>query len=139
MVFVKDIENLHNDAITIHRFKGAREMVRFVRDKIAKIKEGSLDWCDYTLLCDSHIKKIQYNEDETIYDRIFDMESTKELTTENIGMKERRLQFTSILSYKGLENKHITLLLSKRTELDRFELYVGMTRAIYDLEILILE
>lgn len=137
--FVNDIEGLHNEAITIHRFKGAKELVRFVRDKIAKIKEDSLDWCDYTLLCDSHIKKLPYNEDETIYDRIFDMESTKELTIGNIGMKERRLQFTSILSYKGLENKHIILLVSNRIELDRFELYVGMTRAIYDLEILILE
>ena len=29
--------------------------------------------------------------------------------------------------------------MSNRTEIDRFELYVGMTRAIYDLEILILE
>ena len=98
-----------------------------------------MDWSAYTLLCDSHMKNLPYSGDETIYDRIFDMENTKELTIENIGRHEKRLQFTSILSYKGLENKHIILLMSNKTEVDRFELYVGMTRAIYDLEILILE
>lgn len=137
--YLNDISQLHTDAITIHRFKGAKEVVRAIRDKIVKIKEESLDWNDYTLLCNSQMKKLPYSGDETIYDRIFDMENTKELTTENIGRPEKRLQFTSILSYKGLENKHIILLMSNRTEIDRFELYVGMTRAIYDLEILILE
>lgn len=138
-IFISNIENQNDEAITIHRFKGAKEVVKYVRDKIVEIKEKSLEWGDYTLLADSHIKKLPYNADETIYDRIFDMENTKELTTENIGYRDRRLQFTSILSYKGLENKHIILLMSNRDELDRFELYVGMTRAIFDLEILILE
>ena len=134
-----DINQQHTDAITIHRFKGAKEVVRFIRDKISKIKDESLDWSSYTLLLDSHMKMLPYSGDETIYDRIFDMENTKELTIENIGKIEKRLQFTSILSYKGLENKHIILLMNNRTEVDRFELYVGMTRAIYDLELLILE
>lgn len=137
--YLNDINQPHNDAITIHRFKGAKEVVRFIRDKIVKIKEDSLDWNDYTLLCNSEMKKLPYSGDETIYDRIFDMENTRELTTENIGIPEKRLQFTSILSYKGLENKHIILLMSNRAEIDKYELYVGMTRAIYDLEILILE
>ena len=137
--YLNDISQLNTDAITIHRFKGAKEVLRFIRDKIVKIKEESLDWNDYTLLCNSQMKKLPYSGDETIYDRIFDMENTQELTIENIGRPEKRLQFTSILSYKGLENKHIILLMSNRTEIDRFELYVGMTRAIYDLEILILE
>lgn len=137
--YLNNINQQHNDAIAIHRFKGAKEVVKFIRDKITKIKEESLDWNDYTLLCNSQMKKLSYSGDETIYDRIFDMENTKELTTDNIGRTEKRLQFTSILSYKGLENKHIILLMSNRTEIDKFELYVGMTRAIYDLEILILE
>lgn len=137
--FITNIENQNDGAITIHRFKGAKELVRYVRDLIARIKDESLGWSDYTLLADSHIKKLPYNDDETVYDRIFDMEKIKELTIENIDKSESRLQFTSILAYKGLENKHIVLLMSSRTELDRFELYVGMTRAIYDLNILILE
>jgi DNA helicase IV len=67
------------------------------------------------------------------------MEKIEELSVENISKVDGRLQFTTILAYKGLENKHITLLMNSRNELDRFELYVGMTRAIFDLEILILK
>lgn len=137
--YLNDINQRHYDAIAIHRFKGAKEVVRFIRDKIVKIKNESLDWNDYTLLYNSQIKKLPYNGDETIYDRIYDMENTTELSTKSIGRPGNRLQFTSILSYKGLENKHIILLMNNRTEVDKFELYVGMTRAIYDLEILVLE
>lgn len=137
--FFNDISCQQNEAIAIHRFKGAKELIRYIRDKITKIMEESLEWNDYTLLTDSHMKKLQYNKDETIYDRIFDMENTDELTIDNIGRQEKKLQFTSILAYKGLENKHIILLVNNRNEFDRFELYIGMTRAIYDLEILILD
>lgn len=137
--YIFDIEALHSEAIVIHHFRGAKEAVRYVRDKIASIKNGSKKWEDYTLLIDSHLKKLSFNNNDTIYERIYDMESTKELSTENIGQFEKKLQFSSILSYKGLENKHIILLISNRMEIDRFELYVGMTRAVYDLEILILE
>lgn len=91
------------------------------------------------MLADSHTKKLLCGNDETLYERICDMEKINELTTSNIGRIGRKLQFSSILAYKGLENKHIILLMSSRTELNRFELYVGMTRAIYDLEILVLE
>lgn len=136
--FISDIENQNNGAISIHKFKGAKELVRYVRSLIIKIQDESLDWSDYTLLVDSYMKKISYNSNETIYERLFDMERIKELNAQNIGKSDNRLQFTSILSFKGLENKHIVLIMSGRTELDRFELYVGMTRAIYDLDILIL-
>jgi hypothetical protein len=137
--FLSEIESLNDDAITIRRFKGAREIVKTIRDKITQIKEQSLEWADYTLLADSHTKKLLCGNDETLYERICDMEKINELTTSNIGRIGRKLQFSSILAYKGLENKHIILLMSSRTELNRFELYVGMTRAIYDLEILVLE
>ena len=137
--FLADIESHNDNAITVHRFKGVKEIIRFIRDKIAQIKKQSLEWADYTLLADSHTKKLPCGNDETLYERICDMEKINELTTSNIGRTDKRLQFSSILAYKGLENKHIILLMSSRTELDRFELYVGMTRAIYDLEILVLE
>ena len=139
MSLIDELEGHQSPAITIHRFHGAKEVVRYVRDKVAEIKDNSLSWKDYTLLADSHTKHLPCGNDETLYERICDMERVKELTVDNIGTIENKLQFTSILSYKGLENKHILLLMSSRTELDRFELYVGMTRAIYDLDIIVLE
>ena len=139
--FVTDIETIRGNSINIHRFRGTKEILRYVRDLIVKIKDESLVWSDYTLLADSRMKKILYsaNRDETIYERILDMEKIEELTVNNIGKIQTRLQFSSILAYKGLENKHIILLMSNRTGIDCFELYVGMTRAIYDLDIVILD
>ena len=139
MSLIDELEGHQSPAIMIHRFHGAKEVVRYVRDKMAEIKDNSLSWKDYTLLADSHTKHLPCGNDETLYERICDMERVKELTVDNIGTIENKLQFSSILSYKGLENKHIILLMSSRTELDRFELYVGMTRAIYDLDIIVLE
>lgn len=137
--FIEKIENEQIEALKIHRFRGAKELVGYVRDMIARIKNENLIWRDYTLLVDSQIKSLPFRDDETIYDRIYDMESTEELTVENIGREVHRLSITSILAYKGLENKHIILIVSGRTKINRFELYVGMTRAMYDLDILILE
>lgn len=138
-VFFNNIEELNNSAISIQRFRGTKEVVRYIRDKMTEIKDHSLNWQDYSLLADSHTKHLQCGNDETLYERICDMERIKELTPNNVGRNESKLQFSTILAYKGLENKHIVLLMSSRTELDRFELYVGMTRAIYDLEIIVLE
>lgn len=137
--FIAELQDQNEESITIHRTRGSKEIMRYVSGLIKKIDTDSVAWCDYTLLVDSHIKNCPYSGDETIYERIADLEKVKELTTENIDRVEGRLQFTSILAYKGLENKHIILFMNGRTGIDRFELYVGMTRAIYDLDIVILE
>jgi DNA helicase IV len=67
------------------------------------------------------------------------MEFIKELTPENVQKDEDRLCLTSILTYKGLETKHVILILNNQESIDKFELYVGMTRAMFDLELLILD
>ena len=73
------------------------------------------------------------------YDRIATIDGIKELNEENVCLDTGELGFTSILSYKGLESKHVILILNGRKKMNTFELYVGMTRAIVDLQILILE
>ena len=137
--FISDLECQSNSAISVHRFNGAKELVRYIRDLIKSMKADSREWDNYTLLVDSSIDNTNYSESSTIYERILDMQDIVELTTENIGRVQDHLQFTTILKYKGLENKHIILLMNGRVEINRFELYVGMTRAIYDIDIVILE
>lgn len=137
--FIIGIEQQCNNAISVHRFNGAKGLVRYIRDWIKNIKANSREWDSYTLLADSSIDNTTYSESSTIYERILDMQDVTELTTENIGRVQEHLQFTTILKYKGLENKHIILLMNSRVGINRFELYVGMTRAVYDIDILILE
>jgi hypothetical protein len=49
------------------------------------------------------------------------------------------LKYSSILKFKGLEKKNVFLVISKPSELNKYEMYVGITRAILNLEINIVE
>ena len=83
------------------------------------------------VLSDSHNKQL--------FERLSDIELIKELNPENIKYEENRLCLTTILSYKGLETKHVILIINNREAIDKFELYIGMTRAMFDIEILLLD
>ena len=98
---------------------------------MSDLKDGKKKWTDYVVLVDSHNKQL--------YERLADIELIKELRPENVRYEENRLSLTTILSYKGLETKHVVLVLNNRETIDKFELYVGMTRAMFDLEILLLD
>ena len=95
------------------------------------LRSGEKKWSEYVVLTDSHNKQL--------FERLSDIELIKELKPENVRYEEDRLCLTTILSYKGLETKHVLLVLNNREEIDKFELYVGMTRAMFDLEILLLD
>ena len=75
----------------------------------------------------------------SFYDRLADIEWIKELTHKNLSLQSETLSLTTILSYKGLENKHIILLLDADKVSDKYELYIGMSRAILDVEIIFLK
>lgn len=135
---IRSIESENDTALHISHLSGYRAVIQSIKDLVAKIKDNN-NWRDYVLLLDSHTKRILVDEEDTIYDRIADLEIVKELTVENLHYSSNKLQFTSILSYKGLECKHVVLLLSNKEQIDKFELYVGMSRAIFDLEIFLLD
>ena len=59
----------------------------------------------------------------------------EELVEENLRETTNKLRYTSILKYKGLESKNVFLVVSDPSELNKYELFVGITRAILNLEI----
>lgn len=128
---IAEIENANDSAIKIFHFEGSNELVRYIKKLLNDFRDGNKCWYDYVLLTDSHCKNL--------YDRLADIEMIKELKPENVMYKENKLLLTTILSYKGLEKKHVLLILNNRECIDKFELYVGMTRAIFDLELLLLD
>ena len=85
-----------------------------------------------------HLEVIM-NAVESLYDRIATLENIKELTPRNFCYDTCALPYTSILTYKGLESKHVVLVVNGRKEIDVYELYIGLTRAIMDIQILILQ
>ena len=120
-------------------FDGAKQLIKHINQIKKEIREGSKNWNDYVILADSGTKKEQTTGNEKLYDRIATIEGIKELTARNICQDTSEIAFTSMLAYKGLECKHVILIINGRTTISTFELYVGMTRAIMDLQLLVLQ
>ena len=127
------------DSVKTLYFNGAKSLIKHLNAVKAEIREGSRNWNDYVVLADSSTKHELVSDSEVFYDRIATIDGIKELNVRNICSDTGELPFTSILSYKGLESKHVILVINGRQEVDQLELYIGMTRAIIDLQILILQ
>lgn len=134
-----EIEKKTDYPITIRSFRDPKDLLKFIKQRSEDLHEKK-DCANYTLLAHSSLKHVAGIGKKDIYQIISELRYVSELTTENINTEwDENLQFTSILSYKGLENHHIILALKKEDYLKCFELYIGMSRAIVSLELLILE
>lgn len=134
-----EIEKKTDYPITIRSFRNPKDLLKFIKQRSEDLHEKK-DCANYTLLAHSSLKHVAGIGKKDIYQIISELRYVSELTTENINTEwDENLQFTSILSYKGLENHHIILALKKEDYLKCFELYIGMSRAIVSLELLILE
>lgn len=134
-----DIENKEDYPISIHRFYEPKDMLKYIKQLSDDLHEKRA-CANYILLAHSSLKRVAGIGKKDIYQIITELKNVSELTTENINTEwDDNLQFTSILSYKGLENHHIILALKKEDYFKCFELYIGMTRAIVSLKLLILE
>lgn len=91
--------------------------------------------------------KISYdnNDDECIYDKLLSKQGVHELTEDSIVNPIRTtIPYTSILNYKGMETNRVILVLPNKPLKSSFsnflfEVYVGLTRAMIDLKIIIFE
>ena len=135
----KEIELSNSDCIKVLYFDGAKTLIRHINGIKKEIREHSHNWEEYVVLADSSTKYEQVSNAENLYDRIATVDGIKELSPLNICAKTNELPFTSMLAFKGLESKHVILVVNGRANIDTFELYIGMTRAIIDLQILILQ
>lgn len=134
-----EIEQKTDYPISIRSFNESKDLLKFIKQRSEELHEKK-NCAYYTLLAHSSLKHVPGIGKKDIYQIITELRYVSELTTDNINTEwDENLQFTSILSYKGLENHHIILALKKEDYLKCFELYIGMSRAIVSLELLILE
>ena len=61
----------------------------------------------------------------------------EELTEDNINVKSDKIRFTTPIKYRGLEAHKVVLVTSGFSDKTRTQNYIGVTRAIYELEILL--
>lgn len=104
-----------------------KNVLRHIRDS-----NSSLLGKDCILLVESSLFK--KNSEESL-DEMLIVRDIEELTKTNINDSLNKLRYTSILKYKGLEKKNVYMLISEPNGYNAYEIYVGITRAILNLEI----
>lgn len=134
-----EIVKKENYPVSIKFFQQPKDLLLTVK-RLSEELHDTKTASTYTLLAHSSLKHIPGIGKKGIYQIISELKYVSELTVDNINTEwNDTLQFTSLLAYKGLENRHIVLALKKEEYIKCFELYIGMTRAIISLELLILE
>jgi DNA helicase IV len=131
-------------ACKIHFANDSKTLTRVLKQKRKEITSVSSSLQNSTLLVHSDLLYPIQGEQDSVYDKLTYSDSVVELSIDNIcRLPERSIGLSSILKYKGLENENIILVVpmkSRRSSFDNFlfEIYVGMTRAIMNLDIFIL-
>lgn len=132
--------------LTISFHDNVREVKKAIKEHTKHLFQYCGEISSTTLLIHSDFKYKENEDDDSVYDIIAEMESFLEVLSEKtIERKSKELlAFTTILKYKGLEDNNIILVIpaSKiKSSWDNFlfEIYVGMTRAIMNLDIIILK
>jgi hypothetical protein len=100
-------------------------------------KQSSLKGSNCIILIESILLIPGYN-DEPSMDFYLQITDVEELTENNIGDYSNKLRYTSILKFKGLEKSNVILVVTNPSVQNRYELYIGITRAISHLEILVI-
>lgn len=123
--------------ISVVKHKSLRDLKKhLLNNALNPIRDShnSLKGQDCILLFESKIfsgKKMNY--EDVLYE--LTIKDIEELTPQNIVDTANKLRYTSILKYKGLEKKNVFLVISNPSELNKYEIFVGVTRAILNLEI----
>lgn len=103
-----------------------------IRNENSSLKGGQC-----VLLIESALMKETYRQEMGMefWMTIRDVET---LTEANVANRNNKLRYTSILKYKGLEKENVFLVVQGPSEQNKYELYVGITRAIFNVEILMI-
>lgn len=111
-----------------------------VKNILTPIREtdSSLKGQDCIILIESTFLKGEYRGKEDLRELLI-IKDVEELSEANVGDTANKLRYSSILKFKGLEKKNVFIVVSKPSELNKYEIFVGITRAILNIEINIVE
>jgi len=107
-----------------------------VKNILTPIREtdSSLKGDDCIILIESTFLKGSYKEKEDLRELLI-IKDIEELSEFNIRDTANKLRYTSILKFKGLEKKNIYIVISEPSDFNKYEIFVGITRAILNFEI----
>lgn len=142
--YLKVLESENIPGLTISIYKTVRDVKKAIKEHAQLFAQYCGDMSSTTLLIHSDLKYKRDEDDDSVFDTIAEMDSVlAPLSEKTIERKSKELlAFTTILKYKGLEDNNIIIVLPYlkiKSSWDNFlfEIYVGMTRAIMNLDIIV--
>lgn len=132
----EDFSNMYQQ-IRILRHSSLQDVKKhIVKNILTPIREidSSLKGQDCIVLIESKFLKGNFKGSEDLRELLI-IKDVEELTELNVGDTANKLRFSSILKFKGLEKKNVFLIISEPSEINKYEIYVGITRAILNVEI----
>ena len=127
--------------IDVKRHRNLKDVKsHIVKSILTPIRESdsSLKGQDCVILIESSFLRGNYKGKEDLRELLI-IRDVEELTESNVGDTANKLRYSSILKFKGLEKKNVFLVISNPSELNKYEIFVGVTRAILNVEINIIE
>ncbi len=127
--------------VSINDFHTLESIKKYlVKNVLASIRDrkSSFKGSDCIVLVESRLLKETYG-DEPGMSYWLTMRDVEELTESNISDSANVLRYTTMLKFKGLEKENVFLVISNPILQNKYEIYVGITRAISHLEILVLK
>lgn len=140
-ILVADDFEMNFSNIPVRRHKTLQEVKsHIVKNILTPIREtdSSLKGQDCVILIESTFLRGEYKGKEDLRELLI-IKDVEELSEANVGDTANKLRYSSILKFKGLEKKNVFLVISKPSELNKYEIFVGITRAILNVEINIVE
>jgi len=131
----------NHEGILIRYFSSLENIKNYLIQNILSLirnKKISLRGSEIVVLIESTLMKDSVG-DEPGMQYWLTLRDVEELTGDNISETSNKLRFTSILKYKGLEKDNVIIISQVPNEHNKYELYVGITRAISNVELLFLE
>lgn len=123
--------------ITIRKHKNLNSVKTYlVRDILNQIrdKNSSLKGKDCVILIESTFLRGSYKGDADLRELLI-IRDVEELNKDNINDTSNKLRYSSILKFKGLEKKNVILVISEPSEFNKYEIFVGITRTILNVDI----
>ncbi|GGH18101.1 DUF2075 domain-containing protein [Sphingobacterium alkalisoli] len=96
------------------------------------IKNNSFHPKDKVILIESHI----FDEVKNLLISYFD-DFVLELSENNINLLSEKIKFTTPIKYRGLENEDVLLVGKGLSDVNRTQLYIGATRAMVSLNLMV--
>jgi hypothetical protein len=127
--------------IPVKRHKNLQDVKSYiVKSILTPIREtdSSLKGQDCIILIESTFLRDEYKGQENLRELLI-IKDVEELSESNVGDTANKLRYSSILKFKGLEKKNVFLVISKPSDFNKYEVFVGITRGILNVEINIVE